>query len=124
MKFRSEKGDAGAVPRVPPSLDHNSFELHDTKSDRGDAYLAPATHDSAGSVTPYLGLRARLSQIWINRWTVLLLLVLVRTLIAIANIDNNIDSARRQALSACSGVEAAGSAMASMPHYMSQGVNE
>lgn len=36
---------------------------------------------------------------------------------------DGINSARREALSACTGVEAAGSAMASMPHYMSQGVN-
>lgn len=81
------------------------------------------TH-TAPSVTPYLGLRARLSQIWLNRWTILLLLVLARTLIAIAGIDNDLGSARREALSACSEVESMGSAMASMPHYMSQGINE
>jgi len=80
--------------------------------------------DQTPYLTPYLGLRARLSQIWINRWTILLLLVLVRTLIAIASIDGNLDSARREALSACSQVENIGSSMASMPHYMSQGVNE
>jgi hypothetical protein len=83
----------------------------------------PAPH-TAPSITPYLGLRARLSQVWINRWTVLLLLVLARTLIAISGINHDLDSARREALSACSGVEAMGSAMASMPHYMSQGINE
>lgn len=76
------------------------------------------------NVTPYLGLRARLSQVWINRWTILLLLVLARTLIAITGVNNDLDSARREALSACTGVEAMGSAMASMPHYMSQGINE
>jgi len=73
---------------------------------------------------PYLGLRARLSQIWINRWTILLLLVLVRLLFAIASTDSSLTSARREALSACTQVENIGSSMASMPHYMSQGVNE
>jgi uncharacterized protein YdhG (YjbR/CyaY superfamily) len=73
---------------------------------------------------PYLGLRARLSQIWINRWTILLLLVLVRLLIAIASTDSSLVSARREALSACTQVENIGSSMASMPHYMSKGVNE
>ena len=73
---------------------------------------------------PYLGLRARLSQIWINRWTILLLLVLVRLLIAIASTDSSLASARREALSACTQVENIGSSMASMPHYMAQGVNE
>lgn len=83
----------------------------------------PTPH-TAPSITPYLGLRARLSQVWLNRWTILLLLVLARTLIAISGIKNDLNSARREALSACTSVETVGSAMASMPHYMSQGVNE
>ncbi|KAI9824561.1 MAG: plasma membrane fusion protein prm1 [Thelocarpon impressellum] len=79
---------------------------------------------NANGLTPYLGLRARLSQVWINQWTVLILLVLAKTLIAISNLNYGIDSARKEALSACVGVESAGSAMASMPHYMSAGANE
>lgn len=38
--------------------------------------------------------------------------------------DQNLTSARREALSACTNVEDVGSAMASMPYYMAQGVNE
>jgi hypothetical protein len=79
---------------------------------------------TTSNITPYLGLRSRLSQVWINRWTILLLLVLARTLIAISGVNSDLDSARREAVSACIGVESMGSAMASMPHYMSQGINE
>lgn len=87
--------------------------------------LAPVLADHIPFlITPYIGLRARLSQVWINRWTILLVLVLIRTLLAVASMNHDIDSARKEALSACTGVEAAGSAMASMPHYLSQGVNE
>ncbi|KAL4932251.1 pheromone-regulated protein PRM1 [Aspergillus undulatus] len=75
-------------------------------------------------VTPYMGLRARLSQIWMNRWTILLLLVLVRLLIAVGSLNTNMDGARREALSACTSVESMGSAMASTPHYLARGVNE
>ena len=50
--------------------------------------------------------------------------MLVRTLLAISSLDDGIDSARREALSACTSVESMGSAMASMPHHMSKGVNE
>ena len=81
------------------------------------------TPNQAPYLTPYLGLRARLSQIWINRWTVLLLLVLARVLFAIASVDQNLGSARREALSACTTVENVGSSMASMPHYMALGLN-
>jgi len=73
---------------------------------------------------PYLGLRAKLSQIWLNRWTILLLLVLVRLMFAMSSTNDSIKSARREALSACTSVEKLGSSMASMPHYMSKGVNE
>lgn len=98
-----------------------SHEMRDYYSNQDPPRLFPHT---APSITPYLGLRARLSQIWFNRWTILLLLVLVRTLLAIASVDSNLISARREALAACSDVESMGSTMASMPHYMSLGVNE
>ena len=104
-----------------PSVPAGGHEMRDYYSNQDPPRSLPHT---APSITPYLGLRARLSQVWFNRWTILLLLVLARTLIAISGINNDLASARREALSACSGVESLGSAMASMPHYMSQGVNE
>ncbi|KAF2202057.1 hypothetical protein GQ43DRAFT_471198 [Delitschia confertaspora ATCC 74209] len=108
-------------PAVPPSLSAGDHEMRDYYAQKDVS--RPAINQTP-YLTPYLGLRARLSQIWINRWTILLLLVLVRTLIAIASINTNLSSARREALSACTQVENVGSSMASMPHYMSQGVNE
>ena len=106
---------------APPSMPAGSHEIRDYYPNQDPPRSLPHT---APSITPYLGLRARLSQIWINRWTILLLLVLARSLIAISGINKDLGSARREALSACSDVESVGSAMASMPHYMSQGVNE
>lgn len=107
-------------PAVPPSLSAGDHEMRDYYA--GPFALRPPLNQ-APYLTPYLGLRARLSQVWINRWTVLLLLVLVRVLFAIANANDMIDDARTEALSACLEVEKVGSAFASMPHYMSQGVN-
>ena len=98
-----------------------SYEMRDYYPNQDPHRPTPHT---APTITPYLGLRARLSQVWLNRWTILLLLVLARTLIAIGGLNHDLASARREALSACSSVESVGSAMASMPHYMSQGVNE
>jgi hypothetical protein len=89
-----------------------------------DGSDAPPPYADPDKPTPYLGLKARLSQIWINRWTILILLVLVRVLLASTNLQGNMDNAQSQALSACNSVQSAGSAMASLPHYMAQGVNE
>lgn len=105
-------------PEVPPSLQHESFEMADYNKPQ-----LPPHADTAPEVTPYLGLRARLSQIWFNRWTILLALVLVRVLILLTGLNNQIGDAKAKALSACTKVEDIGSAMASMPHYLSVGVN-
>lgn len=109
-------------PAVPPSLSAGDHGMRDYYNAAQDA-SRPAPH-TADNITPYLGLRARLSQIWINRWTILLILVLVRVLLAISGLHHDLESAKTEALSACSGVESMGSVMASMPHYMSKGVNE
>ena len=116
------------LPRLPafmaghaPSMPAGSHEMREYFSNQDPPRSSPHT---APSVTPYLGLQARLSQVWINRWTILLLLVLARTLIAIHDLNGDLSSAQREALSACSSVEDMGSAMASMPHYLSAGVND
>jgi len=95
--------------------------MRDFSMDQPDHDAVPTT---VPLYTPYLGLRARLSQVWINRWTILLILVLCRVLLAVKNLNQDIGKAKTEALSACSGVESMGSAMASMPFYMSQGVNQ
>ncbi|KAH6622525.1 plasma membrane fusion protein PRM1 [Chaetomium tenue] len=115
--FYNEK--TGAVPPVPSNLNANTWHTVDLQS---APQLQPHAH-TAPTVTPYLGLRARLSQLWFNRWTILLILVLVRVLILTAGLNDNIGDAKTKALSACTKVEDIGSAMASMPHYLSVGVN-
>ncbi|KAK0667656.1 hypothetical protein QBC41DRAFT_134056 [Cercophora samala] len=123
-----EKGRAGGPPPVPPvpaSLNANTFELIDLdreQQNKDAPKLQPHAHTDP-TVTPYLGLRARLSQLWFNRWTVLLILVLVRVLLLTGSLNDNIGDAKVKALSACTKVEDVGSAMASMPHYLSVGVN-
>ena len=110
-----------AFPAVPPSLaagDHGMQDYYPAQDTQ-----RPTPH-TVSNITPYLGLRARLSQVWINRWTILLILVLVRLLIAIAGLHNDLGSAKTEAMSACTGVESIGSAMASMPHYLAAGVND
>lgn len=113
--------ESTTFPAVPPSLSAGDHEMreHYVKQE-----AQRPTPNTVQDITPYLGLRSRLSQVWINRWTVLLFLVLVRILIAIAGLNHDLSSAKTEAMSACNGVESMGSAMASMPHYLAAGVNE
>lgn len=111
------QNDEPSYPSVPSSLRSDPYDTTDQQR------YPDSRPVSYGPVAPYLSLRARLSQIWINRWTILLLLVLLRVVILIAQLRDNVGDAKTKALSACSKVEDIGSAMASMPHYLSVGVN-
>lgn len=122
MASKTQMSSAGIPPShpyppVPPTLSAGNYEMQDYYADKH----APVPTDP--QFTPYLGLRARLSQVWINKWTVLLLLILCRLLISTASLKDDIGNAKSEALSACTSVEKVGSAMASMPHYLSGGVN-
>ncbi|KAK6359410.1 plasma membrane fusion protein prm1 [Orbilia brochopaga] len=108
--------EAFPYPDLPPRLTPRRHP--------DDAEPPPVVHTVLPYHTPYLGLRARLSQVWFNRWTVLLMLIVVRTIILVADMNDDLDDAQVRAQSACTGVESMGSAMASMPHYMAVGVNE
>jgi hypothetical protein len=108
-------------PVMPPSFSAGGHEMRDYYADSSAPRPSP---NQSPYLTPYLGLRARLSQVWINRWTVLLLLVLVRLLLALANAGDLVNDARDEALSACTSVEQVGSTMASVSHYAAQGFNQ
>ncbi|KAL8901451.1 MAG: hypothetical protein Q9192_000557 [Flavoplaca navasiana] len=110
-----------SFPTIPASLSAGDHGMHDYYAEKDIARDAPHT---VPQITPYLGLRARLSQIWLNRWTILLFLILVRLLLAVADLDGSVGRAKSEALEACTSVESAASSLVSMPHYMSRGVNE
>ncbi|KAI1201571.1 hypothetical protein F5X97DRAFT_331292 [Nemania serpens] len=119
--------EKGGVPQLPPSLDYkaqNAFEMFPMRHGAADGDLASDLSPSSRQITPYLGLRSRLSQIWFNKWTVLILLVLAQFLFTVGGLNDNLSEAKAKALSACTKVEDVGSAFASMPHYLSVGVNE
>ncbi|KAL7820555.1 hypothetical protein V8C44DRAFT_86768 [Trichoderma aethiopicum] len=118
MSFPRTGDNQPRFPHVPDSLRIEPFVPY-----IADKIIEPRA-DTAPYITPYLSLRSRLSQVWINRWTVLIILVLVRTIILTGQLHDNLVTAEAQALSACTKVEDVGSAMASMPHYLSSGVNE
>ncbi|KAK3320428.1 plasma membrane fusion protein PRM1 [Cercophora scortea] len=111
------------VPQVPSNLNPHAWEMADLANQPPNGPQLTPHADTNPTVTPYLGLRARLSQVWLNRWTILLLLVLFRVVVLTGTVNDNLDEAKAKALSACTKVEDVGSAMASMPHYLSVGVN-
>lgn len=112
-------GGGSSTLRAKPSEAGNerSFEMQDL----GHHLVQPASSSDGGSrrrresvlcqddvspgeVTPYLDLRARLTQVPINRWTILLLLVLARIVILFRRLDADLADAKSDAFSACNKV--------------------
>ena len=102
-----EKGD---FPPVPPSLNHDAFEMSSIKQGGAD-HITLTRPRSEKDITPYLGIRSRLSQVWLNKWTILILLVLLHFLLTVGSLKDNLDEAKTKALTACSKVEDVGSAI-------------
>jgi hypothetical protein len=119
MSFSNNRQQAFPASE-PPSSSAGGHEMRDYYID--STAPRPTALDGA-YLTPYLGLRARLSQTWINRWTVLIILVLIRLMFAIGTTNELIEGARNEALSACMEVEKVASNVVSLPHYMAQGIN-
>ncbi|KAK9487416.1 hypothetical protein V1527DRAFT_404365 [Lipomyces starkeyi] len=84
----------------------------------------PPSFPNNNGPTSYLTARSQLSQIWINRWTVICILVLAKLLLSNNSLSSGLESARSEAYTACEKVEVAGSALVSVPYYMSVGTNE
>ncbi|KAK9450624.1 uncharacterized protein V1518DRAFT_370949 [Limtongia smithiae] len=84
----------------------------------------PPEWPNSGNISPYLGSQARLSQVWINRWTIICFLVLAKLLVSSNSIDGGLMFVRKESITACEKLEVAGSALVSMPHYAAIGANE
>lgn len=109
---------------MPPDTYHQSWGAAPRYEDAINPQYARRIPNTIPANTPYMGAGSRLSQVWFNRWTVLLLLIIVRVVLATISLNGDLDTAREKAFSACTSVESMGSAMASMPFYMAPGVNE
>lgn len=109
--------DSFTAHRPAPSPPDTTYKTHDPEK----ISVPQQTQRSGlrGEITPYLGLRARLTQVPINRWTVLLLLVLARMLILFEGLNADFGDAQVEATSACAKVENVSSVLVSMPHFMS-----
>ncbi|KAK9461545.1 uncharacterized protein V1516DRAFT_672321 [Lipomyces oligophaga] len=107
---------------------HNDYNVRSvTWSDlhpHDESRIPPAAFPDGSGTTPYLGLSSRLSQVWLNRWTVISLLVLAKLLLSSNSLYSGLDSAKQESLSACRQIEVAGSSLVSTPYYISTASNE
>ena len=72
---------------------------------------------------PYIGLKARLSQIWINKWTVMVILVIVKLLLFQQSVQYSLNSALTYSNSLCESTQSLLSNAVSAPHYLAATAN-
>lgn len=78
----------------------------------------------ADSITPYIGIRARLSQVWINYYTIFIILVIIKLVLFRISLNSSLKTAEKYTMSSCRSSENIGSSAASVPHYMAIGANQ
>ncbi|GME86238.1 unnamed protein product [Ambrosiozyma monospora] len=86
------------------------------------ANTAPYIHNAAYR-RPYLNLKERLSQVWLNYYTVFLLLILLKVIMFKQSLNQSLNQAKDQTYSACDSAETYASSMASLPHYLAKSTN-
>ncbi|KAH3660068.1 hypothetical protein OGAPHI_007273 [Ogataea philodendri] len=86
-----------------------------------DSYLSRVTNTNYRRA--YLNLNERFSQTWLNRYTVVLVLMIFKLLLFRISLNNSLTQAKEETYSTCSKAETYASSLTSMPHYISKGAN-
>ncbi|KAH3681904.1 hypothetical protein WICPIJ_007124 [Wickerhamomyces pijperi] len=73
--------------------------------------------------TPYLTLGDRVSQVWLNKYTIALLLLAIKLLMFQTSLQNSINSAKEYTLNSCPTIDSYASNALSLPHYLSKSAN-
>lgn len=74
-------------------------------------------------MTPYIGLKARLSQVWLNPLTVMLFILAVKTALFLKSLGTTLDSSRQYTMTACESSEQVATHIAATPHYLALSAN-
>lgn len=77
-----------------------------------------------GAISPYIGINGRLSQIWVNRFTILLILIAVKLALFSQNVQYSLRSAEAYTSSSCQAVQIMVSNMESAPHFIAQAADK
>ncbi|KAG7864225.1 hypothetical protein KL919_000253 [Ogataea angusta] len=86
-----------------------------------DAYLRAVNNSNYRR--PFLDFRERLSQVWLNKYTVVTVLMLFKLLLFRISLSASLEQAKKQTYGVCSNAETYASSLTSVPHYISKSAN-
>lgn len=114
------RGGGGSATTLPPSYDEVSAS---TVSEKITTFWNQK-FKRGYKLHSYIGLGARLSQVWLNQYTIIIILVLVKILLFKDSLSYALKSAEKHTMSTCESTEDVVSQTMSLPHYMAQSANE
>lgn len=100
----------------------NVLVINDTCSQSFETYIEKRQAATSLS-SPYIQLTARLSQVWLNQYTIWILLLVFRLSFAMVSLRQDLSSTESALSTACLESQAIASAVTSMPHYLAAGSN-
>lgn len=74
-------------------------------------------------LTPYLQLRHRLSQVWLNNHTIILALMAIKLVLFGKSLQSALMTAKTYTIQSCPSVDSVASSAVSIPHYLSKSAN-
>lgn len=72
---------------------------------------------------PYLNLRDRISQTWINKYTIILILISLKLIIFKNSLLNSLNLIQNYTINSCPTIDTVSSNLVSLPHYLSKSAN-
>ncbi|ODV97988.1 hypothetical protein PACTADRAFT_480 [Pachysolen tannophilus NRRL Y-2460] len=73
---------------------------------------------------PYLQIWDRLSQVWLNKWSLLLVLIILKLIFYKKSLVSALQIAEIHTISTCSSIDQFSSIVSSLPHYMAKASNQ
>lgn len=75
------------------------------------------------SSTPYLQLKDRISQAWLNKYTILLTLIALKLLLFQQSLNSSLNTSKLYTLESCPTIDSYVSNLVSFPHYIAKSSN-
>lgn len=104
-------------------LASNVLDTNEGSSSNLEDHAEKGKYSTSYLPSPYIKLMARLSQVWLNQYAIMLLLLVFRLSFTLAALRENLANSEEAINVSCLEVQAIASIVASMPHYFVVGSN-
>lgn len=104
----------------PHPIYNNQYSYKNPYEDYNEKYNY---EEFASKNKPFIGFWARMSQVWLNPYTIFLILMIIKIFMFNSSLQNSLQLAQRSTMNSCSSAESMASKALASPHLVAQGAN-